>query len=285
MTWKTLDDMEIAGKIVLTRVDINVPVEEGRVTDATRIERIVPTVERHPRQGRQAGAAGAFRPAQGQTGAGDEPAGDAAGAGGKAGPAGAFIERPTRAEIDALPAGTVVLLENTRFSPMEETNDPQMAEASPRWAMSIATMPFPPSHRAHASTEGVAHHLPPAPGARWRRSFRRWKRRSATRAPRRGGGGRRQGLHQARPSGQLVGRVDHLIIGGGMANTFLAAQGIDVGKSLAEHDMAATARTILKRPRAAAAPCTCRSISSWRATSPRTPRARPCPSTPAPPMR
>ena len=147
MAWKTLDDMDLAGKVVLTRVDINVPVEDGRVTDATRIERIVPTIRDILGEGRQAGAAGAFRPAEGQGGAGDEPAGWRCRRWRRR--SGSRSPSPTTASgeaaakaVAALPAGGVLLLENTRFHKGEEANDPGVrGRAGGARATSTATTP------------------------------------------------------------------------------------------------------------------------------------------------
>ncbi|MFO7919733.1 MAG: phosphoglycerate kinase [Nioella sp.] len=248
MTWKTLDDMQIAGKTVLTRVDINVPVEEGRVTDATRIERIVPTIRDILAKGGKPVLLAHFGRPKGKVVPEMSLRVTLPALEEKLGQPVAFRETPTRAEIDALPAGTVVLLENTRFSPMEETNDPEMARALADLGDVYCNDAFSAAHRAHASTEGVAHHLPACAGRQMQAELSALE--AALGNPARpvaavvGGAKVSTKLDLL---GNLVGRVDHLIIGGGMANTFLAAQGIDVGKSLAEHEMAATARTILKK--------------------------------------
>ncbi|RFU13168.1 phosphoglycerate kinase [Rhodobacteraceae bacterium W635] len=248
MTWKTLDDMQIAGKTVLTRVDINVPVEEGRVTDATRIERIVPTIRDILAKGGKPVLLAHFGRPKGKVVPEMSLRVTLPALEEKLGQPVAFRETPTRAEIDALPAGTVVLLENTRFSPKEETNDPEMAQALAALGDVYCNDAFSAAHRAHASTTGVAHHLPACAGRQMQAELSALE--AALGDPARpvaavvGGAKVSTKLDLL---GNLVGRVDHLIIGGGMANTFLAAQGIDVGKSLAEHEMAATARTILKK--------------------------------------
>ena len=164
MGWKTLDDMDLDGKRVLTRVDINVPMENGKVTDATRIERIVPTiVDIRAKGGRPILLAHFGRP-KGQP----NPdyslrplvpvLRDAFGC-----PV-SFVERPTREWIDAQPSDAVILVENTRFSPMEEANDPAMAQFLSTLGDIYCNDAFSAAHRAHASTTGVAQLLPSCAG-------------------------------------------------------------------------------------------------------------------------
>jgi len=252
MTWKTLDDIDIDGKTVLTRVDINVPVEDGRVTDATRIERIVPTVKDILAKGGKPVLLAHFgrpkgKPVPEMSLRVTLPVLEE-----KLGLPVTFIERPSRAEIDALPAGTVALLENTRFSPMEEANDPQMADFLASLGDIYCNDAFSAAHRAHASTEGVAHRLPACAGRQMEAELSALEAALGTPArPVAAVVGGAKVSTKLDLLGNLVGRVDHLIIGGGMANTFLAAQGVGVGKSLAEHDMADTAREILQKANAA----------------------------------
>ena len=252
MGWKTLDDMELAGKIVLTRVDINVPVENGRVTDATRIERIVPTVKDILAHGGTPVLLAHFGRPKGQAVPEmslritlpilEEKLGQKV----------EFVERPDRATLEALPAGTVVLVENTRFTPMEEKNDPMMADFLASLGDIYCNDAFSAAHRAHASTEGVARRLPSCAGRLMAEELSALDK--ALGSPARpvaavvGGAKVSTKLDLL---GNLVEKVDHLVIGGGMANTFLAAQGVDVGKSLAEHEMADTAREILDKAKAA----------------------------------
>lgn len=246
MRWKTLDDMDLDGKTVLTRVDINVPVEGGRVTDATRIERIKPTVDDILAKGGKPVLMAHFGRPKGQP---DpemslrhvQPALQDV-----LGRDVTFIERADRGTIDAT-AG-VILLENTRFSPQETDNDPEMAQFLAGLGDVYCNDAFSAAHRAHASTEGVAHLLPNCAGRLMAQEL----------------GALEKALgHPDRPVvavvggakvstkldllGNLVERVDQLVIGGGMANTFLAAQGLGVGKSLCEHDMADTAREIMAK--------------------------------------
>ncbi len=251
MTWKTLDDLDLAGKIVLTRVDINVPVEAGKVTDATRIERIVPTITDILSKGGKPVLLAHFgrpkgKPVPEMSLRITLPALEAA-----LGQSVSFIERPSRDEIAALPEGSVVLVENTRFTPMEEANDPQMAAFLASLGDVFCNDAFSAAHRAHASTEGVAHLLPSCAGRLMEAELKALD--AALGTPARpviavvGGAKVSTKLDLL---GNLIDKVDMLVIGGGMANTFLAAQGVDVGKSLCEHDLADTAREITAKANA-----------------------------------
>ena len=252
MGWKTLDDMELAGKIVLTRVDINVPVEDGRVTDATRIERIVPTVKDILARGGLPVLLAHFGRPKGKVVPEMSLRITLPVLEDKLGQKVAFIEAPSRDALEALPAGSVVLVENTRFSSMEEANAPGMADFLASLGDVYCNDAFSAAHRAHASTEGVAHRLPSCAGRLMQAELSALE--AALGNPARpvaavvGGAKVSTKLDLL---GNLVTRVDHLIIGGGMANTFLAAQGIPVGKSLAEHEMADTALEILEKAKAA----------------------------------
>lgn len=164
MAWKTLDDMELAGKRVLTRVDINVPLDNGQVTDATRITRIVPTINDILSKGGTPILLAHFGRPKGKPNPEMslrlvQPALEEA-----LGRSVTFMERPSREEIDALPADAVVLVENTRFTPMEEANDPQMAGFLASLGDVFCNDAFSAAHRAHASTTGVAHLLPSCAG-------------------------------------------------------------------------------------------------------------------------
>lgn len=250
MPWKTLDDMDLDGKIVLTRVDINVPMEAGQVSDDTRIQRILPTLhDILARGGRPVLLAHFGRP----KGAPNpdmslrlvQPALESA-----LGQPITFLERPDRATLDALPQGSVTLIENTRFSPMEEANDPQMAQFLASLGDIYCNDAFSAAHRAHASTEGVARLLPACAGRLMQAELSALE--AALSTPKRpvtalvGGAKVSSKLDLLE---NLVTKVDALVIGGGMANTFLAAQGFDVGTSLCEHDLADTALRILEAAR------------------------------------
>ena len=252
MGWKTLDEMDLSGKVVLVRVDINVPMEGGRVTDDTRIRKIVPTIRDLTAKGAKAVLLAHFgrpkgKPVPEMSLRLVQPALEAA-----LGRGVVFLERPDRAAIDALPADAVVLVENTRFTPMEEANDPQMARFLASLGDVFCNDAFSAAHRAHASTEGVARLLPSFAGRLMAEELAALE--AALGNPVRpvvavvGGAKVSTKLELL---GNLVSRVDHLVIGGGMANTFLAAQGVEVGKSLAERDMAGTAREILGKAKAA----------------------------------
>ncbi|MEF3046630.1 phosphoglycerate kinase [Pseudotabrizicola sp. L79] len=256
MAWKTLDDAGLAGKTVLTRVDINVPMEGGRVTDTTRIDKIKPTVEDIIARGGRVVLLAHF----------DRPKG-------KVVPEMSLSHITTALEsslgrkvvfgadcvgddaakaIAAAGQGDVVLLENTRFHAGEEKNDPALAAEMAKLGDIFVNDAFSAAHRAHASTEGLARLLPALAGRLMEAELRALD--AALGTPVRpvvavvGGAKVSTKLDLL---GNLVGKVDHLVIGGGMANTFLVAQGIEVGKSLAERDMAETAREILAKAKAA----------------------------------
>ena len=252
MAWKTLDDMDLAGKVVLLRVDINVPVENGEVTDATRIERIVPTVNDILQKGGKPVLLAHFDRPKGQVVPGMSlkaviPALERA-----LGRSVLFAEDciglPAKQAVAALSEGDVLLLENTRFHAGEEKNDPLMAASLAALGDVYVNDAFSVAHRAHASTEGIARLLPSAAGRLMEAELKALE--SALGNPERpvvavvGGAKVSTKLDLL---GNLVEKVDHLVIGGGMANTFLAAKGLDVGKSLAEHDMADTAREIMEK--------------------------------------
>ena len=252
MAWKTIDDVGMAGKTVLTRVDINVPMENGVVTDATRIEKIVPTVQDLIARGAKVVLLAHYGRPKGKVVPEMslrlvQPALEAA-----LGRAVVFMERPSRAAIDALPQNAIVLAENTRFTAMEEENDPQMAAFLAGLGDLFCNDAFSAAHRAHASTEGIARLLPSFAGRLMAEELAALE--AALGKPERpvvavvGGAKVSTKLELL---GNLVTRVDHLVIGGGMANTFLVAQGVEVGKSLAERDMAATALDILAKAKAA----------------------------------
>ncbi len=253
--FKTIDGVEVFGKRVLLRADLNVPVRDGRITDVTRLDRISPTIRELADAGARVIIVSHF----------DRPKGRRVET---------MSLRPVSAALrdvlgrdvffaddclgpvaeDAvarLEPGQVLVLENTRFHPGEEDNDPEMARQLAALADIYVNDAFSTAHRAHASTEGVARYLPSHAGRLMQREL--------------------EGLtaaldHPDRPVcaivggakvstklaliGNLLGRVDVLVIGGAMANTFLAAQGTKVGRSLQEPDMHETARRILADARA-----------------------------------
>ncbi|MEO1643051.1 MAG: phosphoglycerate kinase, partial [Pseudomonadota bacterium] len=163
-SFKTLDDMDLAGKAVLTRIDINVPVEDGRVTDTTRIDKVAQTILKILNKGGKPVLLAHFGRPKGQPNPDMSlrvtvPALEAA-----LGKSVTFIERPDRSAIDDAPADAVILIENTRFSSMEEANDPKMAGFLSSLGDVYCNDAFSAAHRAHASTEGVAKLLPNCAG-------------------------------------------------------------------------------------------------------------------------
>ncbi|MBC6437169.1 MAG: phosphoglycerate kinase [Rhodobacteraceae bacterium] len=248
MTWNTLDALDLAGKIVLTRVDINVPVDGSRITDTTRIDRIAPTIRDILSAGGLPVLLAHFgrpkgRPVPEMSLRVTLPALEAA-----LGQTVTFVERSSRAALEAMPEGAVVLVENTRFSPMEEANDPKMAQFLASLGDVFCNDAFSAAHRAHASTEGVAHLLPNCAGRLMQAELTALE--AALGTPHRpvaavvGGAKVSTKLELL---GNLAGKVDHLVLGGGMANAFLFAQGYEIGNSLAEKDMAGTARAVLEK--------------------------------------
>ncbi len=254
MGWKTLDDMDLNGKRVLTRVDINVPMENGRVTDATRITRIAPTVADIRAKGGSPVLLAHFGRPKGQVvpDMSLEPLVPALQE--AFGCPVTFVERPSRDWIDAQPADAVILVENTRFTPMEEANDPQMAQFLATLGDVFCNDAFSAAHRAHASTTGVAHLLPACAGRLMQAELNALE--AALSTPKRPVGAVVGGAKVSTKLDlltNLVEKIDVLIIGGGMANTFLAAQGAQLGASLQEADLHDTAREIMDK--AAAAGC------------------------------
>ncbi len=256
MAWKTLDDIDLKDKVVLTRVDINVPVEDGKVTDATRIERIVPTVNAILAKGGKPVLLAHFDRPKGKVVPEMSlkvvlPALEAA-LGQPVAFAADCVGPVAAAAVASLPAGQVLLLENTRFHKGEEANDPEFAAALAALGNVYCNDAFSAAHRAHASTEAIARLLPSCAGRLMQAELTALEK--ALGKPERpvvavvGGAKVSTKLELL---GNLVARVDTLIIGGGMANTFLAAQGIDVGKSLCEHDLAGTALEIMEKAKAA----------------------------------
>ena len=255
MAWKTIDDMGLAGKTVLTRVDINVPMENGAVSDATRIDKIVPTVEDLIARGAKVVLLAHFDRPKGKVVPEMslihvKPALEAA-LGRKVVFGADCVGDVAKAAISEAEQGDVVLLENTRFHGGEEKNDPKLAAEMAALGDVFVNDAFSAAHRAHASTAGIAALLPSAAGRLMEAELKALE--AALGDPVRpvvavvGGAKVSTKLELL---GNLVGRVDHLVIGGGMANTFLVAQGVEVGKSLAERDMAATALEIVEKAKA-----------------------------------
>ncbi|NAZ35506.1 phosphoglycerate kinase [Rubellimicrobium sp. CFH 75288] len=252
MAPRTLSDMDLDGRRVLTRVDLNVPVEGGRVTDTTRIERVVPTIRAILEAGGKPVLLAHFGRPKGRR---DEaqslrqvvPALEEA-LGRPVAFAPDCVGPEAEAAVAAMQPGDVLLLENTRFHAGEEANDPAFADALARLGDVYCNDAFSAAHRAHASTEGLAHRLPACAGLLMAEELSALDR--ALGNPERPvvaivGGSKVSTKIDLLMN--LVGRVQHLVIGGGMANTFLHAQGAQVGRSLHEPDLADTARAILRR--------------------------------------
>ncbi len=250
--FRTLDDADLAGKRVLVRVDLNVPTEKGRVTDRTRIARILPTIrEIADKGGRVVLLAHFGRPKGGPDEANSlKPV--AAALEEDLGRPVAFVPATVgdiaRSAIGRMKDGDVVLLENTRFHAGEEKNEAAFVAQLAELGDIFVNDAFSAAHRAHASTEGLARHLPAHAGRTMQAELAALTR--ALETPERpvvavvGGAKVSTKLELL---GNLVKRVDVLVIGGGMANTFLAAQGKAVGTSLCEHDLLDTARDILAK--------------------------------------
>jgi phosphoglycerate kinase len=254
--FKTIDSEKVQGKRVLVRVDLNVPMKNGKVTDATRIERAAPTLKELADKGAKVIVLSHFGRPDGKR-VPDmslrpliEPLATALGK--PVAFADDCIGPQAETAVKALKAGDVLLLENLRFHKEEEKNDKGFVDQLAALGDVYVNDAFSAAHRAHASTEGVAHRLPALAGRLMQAELEALGK--ALGHPKRpvvaivGGAKVSTKLDLL---GNLVGKVDKLIIGGGMANTFLAAQGIKVGKSLAEKDLGKTALEILDKAKAA----------------------------------
>ncbi len=252
MGWKSLDDMDLNGKRVLVRVDINVPVADGAVTDDTRIQRIVPTVRDILAAGGKPILLAHFGRPKGERVAEMSlkqlvPTLEAA-----FGTPVRFADDCVGPEAEAAAAslddGEVLLLENTRFHAEETKNSFALAEGMAKLGDIYCNDAFSAAHRAHSSTEALARLLPACAGRLMQQELSALE--AALGAPKRpvtavvGGAKVSTKLDLL---GNLIEKVDYLVIGGGMANTFLVAKGVDVGKSLAEHTMTDTAAEILSK--------------------------------------
>ena len=253
--FRTLDDADLSAKRVLVRVDLNVPMEDGKVSDTTRIDRILPTIREIADKGGKVVLLAHFGRPKGRDDKNSlrqvVPALTQA-----LGRPVTFVDDcigdDVAKALTAAKNGDVLLLENTRFHAGDEKNDPEFVRALAANGDLYVNDAFSAAHRAHASTEGLAHVLPAYAGRTMQAELEALS----------------AGLdNPARPVmaivggakvstkldllGNLVRKVDVLAIGGGMANTFLAARGVDVGKSLCEHDLVGTAREIEEKAKAA----------------------------------
>jgi len=241
----------VAGKTVLLRADLNVPMKDGQVTDATRIERLVPTIKDLAARGAKVVVLSHFDRPKGKRVPSMSLAPLAPVLGQLLGVDVAFaddcIGPAAKAVVDALKPGQVALLENLRYHAAEEANDADFSRDLAALGDLYVNDAFSAAHRAHASTEGIAHLLPAYAGLQMQAELEALT--AALEHPKKpvmaivGGAKISTKLDVLN---HLTGKVDMLVIGGGMANTFLNAQGIDVGKSLCERDLADSAREILK---------------------------------------
>ena len=255
--FSSLDDLpeDLSGKRVLVRVDLNVPMQAGAVSDDTRLRSAVPTIAELSDRGAIVLLLSHFGRPKGQkrpdmsTALLVSPLRELLGRPVR------FIEDCQGAEaeraIGTMTSGAVGILENTRFHAGEEKNDPELARGMAALGDYYVNDAFSAAHRAHASTEGVAHLLPSFAGRAMEAELRALE--QALGSPERPVaavvGGAKVSTKLA-VLGHLVGKVDHLIIGGGMANTFLAARGVGVGRSLCEHELTGEANSIFERAEA-----------------------------------
>jgi phosphoglycerate kinase len=253
MKTKTLDDVEVMGKRVLLRVDLNVPMENGRVADATRIERVLPTIREVSAKGGKSIILSHFgRPKGRDDKSSLRPVAEVLGE--QLGRPVAFandcIGKEAAKAVKAMGNGDVLVLENTRFHGGEEANDPAFVKELAKNGDLYVNDAFSAAHRAHASTEGLAHALPAYAGRALQAELEALAK--GLEAPARpvlavvGGAKVSTKIDLLQ---NLVGKVDALVIGGGMANTFLHAIDIGVGRSLAERDLAPVAQRIIDAAR------------------------------------
>ncbi|MGE0023652.1 MAG: phosphoglycerate kinase [Hyphomicrobium sp.] len=247
---KTTDGLDLKGKRVLVRADLNVPAKNGVVTDATRLERIVPGLKDLAARGARVVVLSHFgRPKDGpDTENSLAPVAEALGriTGFPVALASDCVGEAAASVVSALPEGGIVVLENTRFHKGEEKNDPEFAKAVAALGDIFVNDAFSAAHRAHATTEGLARLLPAYAGPLLMEEINALRR--ALEQPKRPvaavvGGAKVSTKIPVLTN--LSAKVDKLIIGGGMANTFLLAGGVEIGKSLAEPDLLETAREIM----------------------------------------
>lgn len=252
--FRTLDDADVKGKRVLIRVDINVPMENGKVTDATRIERVVPTLQELSSKGAKVIMLAHFGRPKGTPDPKYSLKPVAAAVADILGKPVAFAEDcigdKAAQAVAAMKEGDYLLLENTRFYAAEEKNDPEFVKQLAANGDIYVNDAFSAAHRAHASTEGLAHVLPAYAGRAMEAELEALTK--GLEDPQRPliavvGGAKVSSKIDLLEN--LVAKVDALVIGGGMANTFLHATDFAVGKSLCEHDLAPTAQRILATAR------------------------------------
>jgi phosphoglycerate kinase len=258
MTFKTLDDLpaDLTGQRVLVRVDLNVPMVDGKVSDVTRLDAMAPTVKELAGRGAIVLLLAHFGRPKGNKNPAMSLSLVIDNVATAVDQSVMFISdctgEPATAGIAVLAPGDIAVLENTRFHAGEEKNDLELAKGMAALGDYFVNDAFSAAHRAHASTEGITHFLPSYAGRAMQAELVALQK--ALGEPERpvaavvGGAKVSSKIDVLR---HLVTRVDHLIIGGGMANTFLAARGVDVGKSLCEHDLVDTANAIFDAAEAA----------------------------------
>lgn len=254
--FRTLDALEARGRRVLLRADLNVPMQDGKVSDLTRLERLSPTIRELAEKGAKVVVLSHFDRPKGKRvpEMSLRPVAEALGSvlGRPVGFAEDCIGPAAEAVVAAMRPGDVVVLENTRFHPGEEKNDPALADAIARLGDAYVNDAFSAAHRAHATTEALAHRLPAYAGRLMQAELEALEKALGNPArPVAAIVGGAKVSTKLDLLGNLVGRVNHLIIGGAMANTFLAARGVAVGKSLQEAELHDTARGIEEKARAA----------------------------------
>lgn len=250
MQFKSIDDLDVSGKRVLVRVDFNVPMRDGKITDPTRIERAMKTLTELAEAGAKVVVLSHFGRPKGQVvpdmslalvtdalrGIANVPVSFATDC----------VGDVAAAAVNAAAAGSIVVLENVRFYPGEEKNDPEFAAQLAANGDAYVNDAFSAAHRAHASTEGIAQLLPAAAGRLMQAELEALS--GALDAPSHPViavvGGAKISTKMA-VLGHLAEKVDQIVIGGGMANTFLYANGVGVGKSLCEPNMAEEARAVI----------------------------------------
>lgn len=253
--FRTIDALDVKGKRVLVRADLNVPSKDGKVTDTTRIDRSAATLKELADKGAKVIVITHFGRPKGREDKYSqklllEPLSKAVGR--AVGWADDCVGADAENAVAAMKDGDVVLFENVRFHPEEEKNDATFAKALAANGDLYVNDAFSTAHRAHASTEGLAHILPAAAGRLMQAELEALgKALEKPEKPVAAVVGGAKVSTKLDLLGNLVAKVDYLIIGGGMANTFMFAQGLDVGKSLCEKDMADTARSIMDKAKAA----------------------------------
>jgi phosphoglycerate kinase len=254
--FRTLDALEARGKRVLLRADLNVPMQDGKASDLTRLERLSPTIRELAEKGAKVVVLSHFDRPKGRRVASMSlrPVAEALGRvlGRPVAFAGDCIGPPAETAVAGMRAGDVLVLENTRFHEGEEKNDPALADAIASLGDAYVNDAFSAAHRAHATTEALAHRLPAYAGRLMQAELEALEK--VLGSPERpvaaivGGAKVSTKLDLL---GNLVGRVNLLVIGGAMANTFLAARGFAVGRSLQEAELHGTARAIEEKAKAA----------------------------------